>query len=58
VAIYWKKSQCTEVVTIDNLGFELSKLKFSTGYMDPNRKSFGRTFCFSNCHIIAKIPEV
>jgi hypothetical protein len=22
------------------------------------KKSFGGTFCFSNCHIIAKIPEV
>jgi hypothetical protein len=22
------------------------------------KKSFGRTFSFSNCHIIAKIPEV
>jgi hypothetical protein len=22
------------------------------------KKSFGGTFCFSNCHIIAQIPEV
>jgi hypothetical protein len=30
--------------------------KVTNSRIEVRKKSFGGTFCFSNCHIIAKIP--